>query len=81
MLMMLQPQFGPSLRPRVFTSRGRPKLARSTVERLDNRRNRLRRNGILNNELYTGRITYNRQRFVKDPEPSAMQLVSERTQV
>jgi site-specific DNA recombinase len=30
--------------------------------------NRLRRNGILNNELYTGRITYNRQRFVKDPE-------------
>jgi site-specific DNA recombinase len=30
--------------------------------------NRLRRNGILNNELYAGRITYNRQRFVKDPE-------------
>ena len=30
--------------------------------------NRLRRNGILNNELYTGRITYNRQRFLKDPE-------------
>ena len=30
--------------------------------------NRLRRNGILNNELYTGWITYNRQRFVKDPE-------------
>ena len=30
--------------------------------------NRLRRNGILNNQLYTGRITYNRQRFVKDPE-------------
>ena len=30
--------------------------------------NRRRRNGILNNELYTGRITYNRQRFVKDPE-------------
>ena len=30
--------------------------------------NRQRRNGILNNELYTGRITYNRQRFVKDPE-------------
>jgi site-specific DNA recombinase len=30
--------------------------------------NRSRRNGILNNELYTGRITYNRQRFVKDPE-------------
>ena len=29
---------------------------------------RLRRNGILNNELYLGRITYNRQRFVKDPE-------------
>lgn len=30
--------------------------------------NRQRRNGILNNELYLGRITYNRQRFVKDPE-------------
>jgi DNA invertase Pin-like site-specific DNA recombinase len=30
--------------------------------------NRKRRNGVLNNELYTGRITYNRQRFVKDPE-------------
>ena len=29
---------------------------------------RLRRNGILNNELYLGRITYNRQRFIKDPE-------------
>src|SRR5215470_14600264 len=25
-------------------------------------------NGILNNDLYIGRITYNRQRFVKDPE-------------
>jgi site-specific DNA recombinase len=29
---------------------------------------RQRRNGILNNELYVGRIIYNRQRFVKDPE-------------
>ncbi len=29
---------------------------------------RLRRNGILNNELYLGRITFNRQRFIKDPE-------------
>ncbi|WP_420026542.1 recombinase family protein [Fuscovulum ytuae] len=29
---------------------------------------RQRRNGILNNELYLGRITYNRQRFVKDPD-------------
>jgi site-specific DNA recombinase len=29
---------------------------------------RQRRNGILNNELYLGRINYNRQRFVKDPE-------------
>ena len=26
-----------------------------------------RRNGLLNNSLYAGRITYNRQRFVKDP--------------
>ena len=32
--------------------------------------NRRRRNGILNNELYIGRIAYNRQRFVKDPETS-----------
>ena len=30
--------------------------------------NRQRRNGILNNGLYTGHITFNRQRFVKDPE-------------
>lgn len=30
--------------------------------------NRQRRNGILNNDLYSGRITYNRQRFVKDPD-------------
>ena len=29
---------------------------------------RQRKNGILNNELYLGRIIYNRQRFVKDPE-------------
>ena len=29
---------------------------------------RQRRNGILNNQLYLGRITYNRQRFIKDPE-------------
>ena len=29
---------------------------------------RRRRNGILNNELYAGRIIYNRQRFLKDPE-------------
>src|SRR5262249_3143875 len=26
-----------------------------------------RRNGLLNNSLYAGRITYNRQRFVKNP--------------
>ena len=30
--------------------------------------NRARRNGILNNELYIGRLVWNRQRFVKDPE-------------
>jgi len=29
---------------------------------------RQRANGILNNQLYIGRIVYNRQRFVKDPE-------------
>ena len=29
---------------------------------------RQRRNGILNNELYVGRIVWNRQRFVKDPD-------------
>ena len=29
---------------------------------------RQRRNGILNNELYLGRIVYNRQHFRKDPE-------------
>ena len=26
-----------------------------------------RRNGLLNNSLYAGRITYNRQHFIKDP--------------
>ena len=30
--------------------------------------NHKRRNGILNNELYLGRIIYNRQSFVKDPD-------------
>ncbi len=30
--------------------------------------NRRRGNGILNNELYIGRIVYNRQRFVKNPD-------------
>jgi site-specific DNA recombinase len=30
--------------------------------------NRQRRNGVRNNDLYIGIITYNRQRFVKDPE-------------
>ena len=30
--------------------------------------NRERRNGILNNELYVGRILYGRQRFIKDPD-------------
>ncbi len=29
---------------------------------------RQRRNGILNNELYVGRLVWNRQRFVKDPD-------------
>ena len=29
---------------------------------------RQRRNGILNNEMYLGRVVWNRQRFVKDPE-------------
>jgi hypothetical protein len=27
-----------------------------------------RGNGILNNELYIGRLVWNRQRFIKDPE-------------
>ena len=27
-----------------------------------------RGNGILNDELYIGRIVWNRQRFIKDPE-------------
>ena len=34
---------------------------------------RQRKNGILNNELYLGRITYNRQRFVKDPDSGKRQ--------
>ena len=35
--------------------------------------NRTRRNGILNNELYLGRIIYNRQMFVKDPDTGRRQ--------
>jgi hypothetical protein len=35
--------------------------------------NRKRANGILNNELYIGRITYNRQTFVKDPQTGKRQ--------
>ncbi len=47
---------------------------------------RKRQNGILNNELYIGRIVYNRQRFIKDPStgkrqaranPSAEWIVAE----
>ena len=34
---------------------------------------RSRRNGILNNELYRGRIVYNRQRFVRDPNTGKRQ--------
>lgn len=34
---------------------------------------RARRNGILNNELYAGRIVYNRQAFVKDPDTGRRQ--------
>ena len=34
---------------------------------------RQRKNGILNNELYLGRITYNRQRFMKDPDSGKRQ--------
>ena len=34
---------------------------------------RQRKSGILNNELYLGRITYNRQRFVKDPDSGKRQ--------
>jgi site-specific DNA recombinase len=29
---------------------------------------RKRRNGILNNELYVGRVVFNRQRFIRDPD-------------
>ncbi len=34
---------------------------------------RQRRNGILNNEMYTGRLVWNRQRFVKDPDSGKRQ--------
>jgi hypothetical protein len=34
---------------------------------------RQRRNGILNNELYVGRLVWNRQRFVKDPDTGKRQ--------
>lgn len=40
--------------------------------------NRQRRNGILNNELYLGRITYNRQRFVKDPDTGKRRAIPSR---
>ncbi|GLH80052.1 MULTISPECIES: recombinase family protein [unclassified Bradyrhizobium] len=35
--------------------------------------NAKRGNGILNNELYVGRIVWNRQRFIKDPETGKRQ--------
>lgn len=35
--------------------------------------NRKRGNGILNNEMYVGRIVWNRQRFVKDPDTGKRQ--------
>jgi site-specific DNA recombinase len=34
---------------------------------------RKRRNGILNNEMYVGRLVWNRQRFVKDPDSGKRQ--------
>ena len=34
---------------------------------------RQRRNGILNNEMYVGRLVWNRQRFVKDPDTGKRQ--------
>ena len=41
--------------------------ARRALERLHHQRQPERQNGILNNALSLGRITYNRQRFIKDP--------------
>ena len=35
--------------------------------------NRTRRTGILNNELYRGRLLYGRQRFIRDPETGKRQ--------
>ncbi len=35
--------------------------------------NRTRRNGILNNELYRGRLVYGRQRFIRDPDTGKRQ--------
>jgi len=35
--------------------------------------NRKRGNGVLNNEMYIGRIVWNRQRFIKDPEKGKRQ--------
>ena len=35
--------------------------------------NRARRNGILNNELYRGRLVYGRQRFIRDPDTGKRQ--------
>jgi site-specific DNA recombinase len=36
-----------------------------------------RRNGLLNNSLYAGRITYNRQSFIKDPATGRRQAKSQ----
>jgi site-specific DNA recombinase len=38
------------------------------VERIYDRRSRKRANGILQNALYVGRIVWNRQSFIRDPE-------------
>ena len=68
---------------RIFTWRAEGRSASFMVKQLNRERipgptggpwristicgSRQRRNGILNNELYVGRIVYNRQRFVRDP--------------
>ena len=47
--------------------RGRPRAARRPLERVGPDRLSQAPQRLLNNSLYAGRITYNRQRFIKDP--------------
>ena len=58
--------------------RGRAGTARPPWRDTAIRGHRQRGTGILNNELYIGRLVWNRQRYVKDPETGKRRLAAQR---